>query len=246
MGREKKRSMKTRGHGKARPRAVVLVSGGMDSCVTASIAAQTHDVYALHASYGQRTEKMEKKAFRKVVRRIGAVATLEVNLRVLAEIGASSLLDRSMAVPTGKPKRGEIPSTYVPFRNGVLLAVAVAWAESVGAEKIFIGAVKVDTPEGYPDTSRKFFDAFEKTAMIGTKPRTKIFIVTPLVNMTKTEVVNKGIKIKAPLELTWSCYQGENVACGVCLSCKGRIKAFREAGAEDAVKYKTGKGKKAS
>ena len=231
--------MKTSRLGKARPRAVVLLSGGMDSCVTAAFAAQTHDVYALHASYGQRTQEMEKKAFRKVARRIGAAATIEVNLDMLAKIGASSLIDRSMPVPTGKLKRGKIPSTYVPFRNGVLLSVAVTWAESVGAEKIFIGAVMPDAPEGYPDTSRKFFDAFEKAAMIGTKPQTKISIIAPLVNLTKTEVVKKGMEINAPLEFTWSCYQDEKVACGVCLSCKGRMKAFREAGVKDPIPYRT-------
>ena len=238
MGREKKRSVKSSDTKSARPRAVVLLSGGMDSCVSAKIASRDFDVYALHASYGQRTQEMEKKAFRKIARKIGAAGTLEVDLEALARIGGSSLVDRAAPVPTDRVKRGKIPSTYVPFRNGLLLAVAVAWAESIGAEKIFIGAVLPDAPEGYPDTSSRFFKAFEKAAMIGTKPETKISIVAPLVNMTKTQVVKKGVALNAPFELTWSCYQDEYLACGVCLSCRGRMKAFRQAGFRDSIRYR--------
>jgi len=228
----------------AESRAVALLSGGMDSCVTTALAARTYDIYALHASYGQRTQQRERKAFKEVAARLGATETMEVDLGVLARIGSSSLVDSSMPIPTGDPVVGKIPSTYVPFRNGLMLSVAVAWAESVGAEKIFIGAVAPDAPEGYPDTTREFFDAFGRAANIGTKPETKIEIVAPVVDMTKMEVVKKGIELGAPFELTWSCYREEEVACGVCLSCKARLKAFHEAGAEDPIKYKSDKERK--
>ncbi len=230
--------MKAAGSNEATSRVVVLLSGGMDSCVTAALAAQTYEVYALHASYGQRTQERERKAFREVANSIGAAKTMEVDLGVLAQIGTSSLVDSSQPVPVAEPLRGEIPSTYVPFRNGVLLAVAAAWAESVGANKIFIGAVAPDTPQGYPDTTRVFFDAFERAIALGTKPETEISIEAPLVNMSKTEAVKKGMEIGAPLELTWSCYRDGDSACGVCLSCKSRIKAFSEAGVRDPVEYK--------
>ena len=224
---------------KPHPRAVVLLSGGMDSCVTASLAAKDHDVYALHASYGQRTQQREKRAFREVARSINASETLEVDLQALAKIGASSLVDKSAPIPTDG-ETGGIPSTYVPFRNGVLLSLAVAWAESVEAESVFIGAVGRDQSQGYPDTTREFFDAFENAANIGTRPETKVKIVVPLVKMTKTEVVKRGLELGAPLEHTWSCFQADEVACGVCMSCRGRKKAFREAGVEDKVPYEVG------
>jgi len=223
------------------PRAVVLVSGGLDSCVTAAIAARSRQIYALHASYGQRTQERERQAFRQITERLGAAGSLEVDLTVLAQVGASSLLDESAPIPEGAGKPGEIPSTYVPFRNGVLLSVAAAWAESLGAGEIFIGAVAPDAPQGYPDTTREFLDAFENAVLIGTRPETKIRIVAPLVNWPKTEVVKKGLELGAPLELTWSCYREEDEACGRCLSCEGRLKAFDEAGVEDPIIYKHGR-----
>lgn len=221
-----------------RKRAVVLLSGGMDSCVTAQIASLDFEVYALHAFYGQRTQDRERKAFRDVAQKIGAAKTLEVDLTILAAIGSSSLVDKSMPIPTVEQSAGRIPSTYVPFRNGVLLAIATAYAESIGAEAIFIGAVALDASEGYPDTTRRFFDAFENAANTGTKPETKIKIIAPLVSMSKTEVVKKGIELNAPFEHTWSCYQDEEMACGVCLSCKGRLTAFAQAGIEDPIPYR--------
>lgn len=220
-------------------RAVALLSGGMDSCVAAAVAARNNELFAMHASYGQRTREREKRSFREVAKRIGARDTLEVDLGVLAEIGGSSLVDESRPVPEGDLATGGIPSTYVPFRNGVLLALAVAWAESLEAGSVYIGAVAPDAPDGYPDTSSVFFEAFEHAAAIGTRPETKIKIVAPLVDMTKAEVVRKGLDMGAPLDATWSCYRNGDVACGTCLSCMGRIKAFEEAGVEDSVRYES-------
>ncbi len=221
-----------------KPPAVALMSGGLDSCVTAAIAARSQKLYALHASYGQRTQEREKRAFRDIAQKLGAAGSMEVDLTVLAQAGSSSLLDKSMTVPEGEGENGEIPSTYVPFRNGVLLAVAAAWAESLGAGEIFIGAVAPDAPQGYPDTSREFFDAFERAVLIGTRPETKIKIIAPMVDWPKADVVKRGLELDAPLELTWSCYTQEKKACGTCLSCEGRLKAFREAGARDPIPYK--------
>lgn len=215
------------------------MSGGMDSCVAAAIALQTHRVAALHATYGQRTDKREKRSFREIAAHMGINKTLELDLSFLKTIGGSSLTDPSRPVPELTPVKG-IPSTYVPFRNGVLLSAAMAWAEALGAEAIYIGAVAPDGPDGYPDTTASFFKAFERAAGIGTRPETNIRIMAPLVGMDKAEVVRTGLKLKAPLELTWSCYQSEKAACGRCLSCIGRMKAFEKAGVEDRIPYETG------
>ena len=216
--------------------AVVLMSGGMDSCVTAAIARRSHDIAALHASYGQRTENREKRAFREIAARMGIEKTLMLDLGFLKGIGGSSLTDPAIPVPEGIPPAG-IPSTYVPFRNGVMLSVSFAWAEVLGAEAVFIGAVAPDGPEGYPDTTPAFFEAFRKAAEIGTRPDTHIRIEAPIVGMDKIGVVRLGLKLGAPFELTWSCYQREDVACGRCLSCLGRMRAFENAGALDPIPY---------
>lgn len=243
MGAEEKRSM-TEPVKSGKPPAVALVSGGLDSCVTAAMAARSRSIYALHASYGQRTQNRERRAFREIAERLGAAGALEVDLSVLAKMGSSSLLNKSVPIPEGEGKTGEIPTTYVPFRNGVLLSVAAAWAESLGAGEIFIGAVAPDAPQGYPDTTREFFDALERAILIGTRPETKIKIMAPAVDWPKHEVVEKGLELGAPLELTWSCYAEEDEACGKCLSCESRLKAFREAGVEDPIPYKHKHGKR--
>ncbi len=220
----------------SRPLAVVLLSGGMDSCVTAAIAAETHELALLHVNYGQRTQARELRAFREQARHFGAKHTLEVDLPHLGRIGGSSLTDRRLEVERFEEVGEGIPSTYVPFRNGLLLSVAAGWAEVLGAEAIYVGAVEPDAP-GYPDCRPAFFEAFEKAIDLGTRPETRIRIVTPVIRMTKEEIVRRGLELNAPFHLTWSCYQREDLACGVCDSCHRRLEAFRAVGVPDPIPY---------
>ncbi|HZV12404.1 MAG TPA: 7-cyano-7-deazaguanine synthase QueC [Candidatus Kapabacteria bacterium] len=217
--------------------AVVLMSGGMDSCVSAAIAAQTYDIAALHLNYGQRTERRELRAFNEIADYLHAQKRLVVNIEHLAAIGGSSLTDSSIEVPTANLQRKGIPTSYVPFRNANFLSIAVSWAEVIGATKIFIGAVEEDS-SGYPDCRKSFYDAFNKVIREGTKPETSIEIITPLIDMTKAQIVKRGVEIGAPLQLTWSCYKNEDIACGVCDSCALRLRGFAQAGVEDPIPYK--------
>lgn len=219
------------------PLAVILLSGGMDSCVTAAIAAQTHCLALLHSSYGQRTEARERRAFEEIADRIGAAHRLHIEQRYMTRIGGSALTDAAIAVPGADlvaAETGQIPVTYVPFRNAHFLAAAVSWAEVLGAEKIFIGAVEQDS-SGYPDCRPAYYEAFEKLAGLGTRPETQIAIETPLIGCSKAEIVRRGIALGAPLDLTWSCYQSSGEACGICDSCALRRRAFEQAGVEDPV-----------
>ncbi|MFH1049565.1 MAG: 7-cyano-7-deazaguanine synthase [bacterium] len=256
-------------------KAVVLMSGGMDSAVCTSIAKESgYELAALHLNYGQRTQKREKKAFDDLTKYFGINEILEVNVSYFSQIGASSLTDTNIDIPitnfelritnelktqnsklpTEKSENGqlitdnelttpnsqletEIPSSYVPFRNGNILAIAASWAEAIGAIAIFIGAMQLDF-SGYPDCRREFFDAFEKAINLGTKPETNIEIVTPIINLTKKDVVIKGIELGVPFELTWSCYKDEDLACGVCDSCVLRLRGFEQAGFKDPIEYK--------
>ncbi|MEW6685802.1 MAG: 7-cyano-7-deazaguanine synthase QueC [Candidatus Edwardsbacteria bacterium] len=214
--------------------AVVLVSGGLDSCVTAAIAAQKYSLAFLHINYRQRTEKRELKAFHQIADFYKVKHRLIVDANFFSQIGGSSLTDEKIPVPPARFKKGIIPNTYVPFRNAYLLSVAVSWAEVVGASKIFIGAVEEDS-SGYPDCRKKFYQAFNKLIVVGTKPETKISVVTPLIKIKKSKIVQKGLKLKAPLHLTWSCYQNNKVPCGICESCLLRLKGFQEAGVKDPI-----------
>ncbi len=230
-------------------KAVVLLSGGMDSCVSAAIARATHDIALLHASYGQRTEQRERQSFEAMADFWGVPASrrLAVQLGYLAQIGGSALTDRRIAVPEdgagvtvrqGRPApKAAIPITYVPFRNAHLLSVAVSWAEVLRARAVFIGAVAEDS-SGYPDCRPEYYDAFQQVVRIGTRPETQIEIVTPVISMKKSEIVRRGIELGAPLHLTWSCYQFEDEACGMCDSCRLRLQAFREAGETDPLPYR--------
>jgi 7-cyano-7-deazaguanine synthase len=218
-------------------RGVVLMSGGMDSCVTAAIARRTHDLYCLHLNYGQRTESRELKAFTDIADHYGA-RRLVISMEHLTKIGGSSLTDPALPVPPADLTRKDIPSSYVPFRNANLLSVAVSWAETIGASAIFIGAVEEDS-SGYPDCRRVFFDAFEAAVRAGTRPETRISLVTPVIGMTKKDIVTEGVRLGAPLHLTWSCYTREDVACGVCDSCALRLRGFRQAGVKDPIPYAT-------
>jgi 7-cyano-7-deazaguanine synthase len=224
-----------------KPTAVVLLSGGMDSCVTASIARETHDLALLHASYGQRTERRERRAFDEIADFYGVRLRLAVSLDHFTQIGGSALTDARIAVPetqTGAPVGGNaIPSTYVPFRNAHFLAVAVSWAEVIGATAIFIGAVAEDS-SGYPDCRPEYYRVFQQLVREGTRPETQIEIVTPVIGMRKWEIVRRGMELGAPLDRTWSCYQFEDEACGVCDSCRLRLSAFAEAGIADPIAYR--------
>ena len=218
-------------------KAVVLVSGGLDSCVTAAIAAQNYELAFLHMNYGQRTEKRELKAFNDIADFYGVKERLVVDVGHFGQIGGSSLTDETMDVSKADLESKEIPTSYVPFRNANILAIATSWAEVIGARKLFIGAVQEDS-SGYPDCREEFFQAFNRVIELGTKPDTHITIETPIIHMKKWEIVKKGVELKAPLHLTWSCYQNEDEACGVCDSCALRLRGFQVAGVEDPIPYK--------
>jgi len=217
-------------------KAVVLVSGGMDSLVTAAIANREYELFVLHLNYGQRTEKRELKAFNDIADFYKVRKRLVVNVDYLSKIGGSSLTDDNIEVSEADLKFKGIPTSYVPFRNANILSIAVSWAEVIGASKIFIGAVEEDS-SGYPDCKEVFYEAFNKAIELGTKPETHITIETPIIHLKKSEIVRKGIEHKAPFELSWSCYQNEEKACGVCDSCALRLRGFQLAGFEDPIEY---------
>ena len=225
--------------------AVVAVSGGMDSCVTATIANENFELAFAHINYGQRTEKRELKAFYDIADYFGVNERLVVNYSHLSKIGGSSLTDKNIAVSKADlsnkrnlPAGRQIPTSYVPFRNANILSACVSWAEVIKAKTIFIGAVYEDS-SGYPDCRTEFFSAFEKLIDLGTKPETSIKIETPIIHLSKAEIIKKGIELNAPLHLTWSCYQNEDEACGVCDSCALRLRGFQQAGVEDPINYNT-------
>jgi 7-cyano-7-deazaguanine synthase len=216
-------------------RAVVLLSGGMDSCVCAALAARDHEAAALHVSYGQRTEQREHRSFLAICDRLGIRERLVVRNEALRAIGGSALTDRNIAVPESHLIGQDIPVTYVPFRNAHFLAAAVSWAEVLDAEKIYIGAVEQDS-SGYPDCRPAYYQAFNEVVKAGTKEG-RIEILTPLIAMPKAAIVRLGLELHAPFDLTWSCYSREDEGCGVCDSCVLRLRAFQEAGAADPVRY---------
>jgi 7-cyano-7-deazaguanine synthase len=218
-------------------RAVVLLSGGMDSCVCAALATQDYNVAAVHVSYGQRTEAREREAFSAICDRLGIEDRLVVRNDALRAIGGSALTDANIAVPESHAIGHDVPVTYVPFRNAHFLSVAVSWAEVLQAENIYIGAVEQDS-SGYPDCRPEYYETFNAVIKAGTKEG-KIKIVTPLIAMRKAEIVKRGLELGAPLDLTWSCYSREDRACGVCDSCVLRLRAFRDAGASDPIPYVT-------
>jgi 7-cyano-7-deazaguanine synthase len=220
-----------------RPLAVVCVSGGMDSAVTAALAARTHRLAFLHGGYGQRTEGRERTSFHLLADHFAAEARLVVDLTALRAVGGSSLTDRSIPVREGAPEQGRIPTSYVPFRNAHLLSAAVSWAEVLGAEAVFVGAVEQDS-SGYPDCRPEFYEAFQEAVRRGTRPETRLEIVTPVIHLRKSEIVRRGQELGVPFEKTWSCYQAEDAACGVCESCLLRRQAFAEAGVADPLPYR--------
>jgi len=224
-----------------KPRSVVCLSGGMDSCVCAALAVREYETYALHVSYGQRTEARELRAAEEIAKLLGIRELMRLKTDLFRRIGGSALTDSGIAVPeAGEDEAiGEsVPVTYVPFRNAHFLAAAVSWAEVLGAGKVLIGAVEQDS-SGYPDCRPAYYDAFNTLIRMGTKDG-GIEVLTPLIRMRKREIVRLGVELGAPLHVSWSCYSGEAEACGVCESCALRLRAFREAGAVDSVPYAAG------
>ncbi len=217
--------------------SIVLVSGGMDSCVTAAIAkTENKEIAFLHISYGQRTEERERKAFNDIADFYNAEKRLVVSIEYLAKIGGSSLTDESIEVAEANLESKEIPTSYVPFRNANMLAIATSWAEVLQANSIYVGAVAEDS-SGYPDCRPEFYAAFEKTIEVGTKPETIIKIKTPIIHLTKAEIIHKGSQLNAPLYLSWSCYKNEDLACGTCDSCALRLRGFATANLVDPIEY---------
>jgi 7-cyano-7-deazaguanine synthase len=210
----------------------------MDSCVAAAVAhAEDHKLAFLHVSYGQLTQRRELKAFERLSEHYGVERRLVVETEYLRAIGGSALTDPDVPLPRGELNRSVVPASYVPFRNANLLSIAVSWAEVLRARYIYIGAVEEDS-SGYPDCRRSFFEAFNAVIRLGTKPGTELDIVTPLIRLTKKQIVNLGQQLGAPFHLTWSCYKAEDEACGNCDSCLLRLKGFSEAGVEDPVPYR--------
>ncbi|MGZ4733752.1 MAG: 7-cyano-7-deazaguanine synthase QueC [Terriglobales bacterium] len=216
-------------------RAVVLLSGGMDSAVCAALAVRDHEAAAVHVSYGQRTEERERQSFLAICQRLKIHDRLMVSNDAFRAIGGSALTDESIPVPDADNIGTDIPVTYVPFRNAHFLAVAVSWAEVLGAEKVYIGAVEPDS-SGYPDCRPAYYQAFNEVVIAGTRDG-RIRILTPLIAMRKAEIVRLGLELGAPFDLTWSCYSREDEACGVCDSCVLRLRAFEAAGVRDPIPY---------
>jgi 7-cyano-7-deazaguanine synthase len=219
-----------------RQKAIVLVSGGLDSCVTAAIAAKDYDLIFLHLNYRQKTEKRELQAFNDIADFYKVNQRVVVDVSFFSKIGGSSLTDPQMDVSRADLENEHVPTSYVPFRNANILAVATSHAEVFGASKIFIGAVEEDS-SGYPDCRVDFFKAFNNVIKIGTKPETDLEIITPVISLKKWQIVKKGIELGAPLDKTWSCYQSENEACGVCDSCALRLRGFQKIGIKDPLPY---------
>ncbi|MDQ3804651.1 MAG: 7-cyano-7-deazaguanine synthase [Acidobacteriota bacterium] len=209
----------------------------MDSCVTAAVArVENAELAFLHVSYGQLTERRERRAFEELADYYGVARRLATSIEHLARIGGSSLTDGGVPVAEANLDSREIPTSYVPFRNAHLLAIATSWAEVIGARRVYIGAVAEDS-SGYPDCRPEFYAAFQRAVDLGTRPETRVEIRTPVIHLRKSEIVRRGVELCAPLQLTWSCYQSEGLACGRCDSCALRLRAFREAGLADPVPY---------
>jgi 7-cyano-7-deazaguanine synthase len=218
--------------------AIVSLSGGLDSCVTSAIASQEYELVLFHANYKQRTEKRELKSFHDIGDFYGIEKRLIIDFSHFSKIGGSSLTDWNLPVKEADLSNNSIPNSYVPFRNANILSACISWGEVINASAIFIGAVHEDS-SGYPDCRPEFFAAFEEMAKLGTRPETNIKIITPVINFSKKDIVLKGKELNAPLHLTWSCYQNEDAACGICDSCALRLRGFQSAGIEDPINYKT-------
>lgn len=216
--------------------AVIAVSGGLDSCVTAAIANEKYELAFAHFNYGQRTERRELKSFNDIANFFNVKKTMIYDFRHFSVIGGSALTDKKIKISKADLNNKEIPATYVPFRNANILSACVSWAEVLNATAVFIGAVYEDA-SGYPDCRPEFFHSFQKVIDTGTKPATKIKIETPVINLSKEEIIKLGVELNAPIHLTWSCYKNEDIACGVCDSCAFRLRGFQKAGIKDPLPY---------
>ncbi len=218
-------------------KAVCVISGGMDSALSSYIAKvkDGYEVVAVHFNYGQKTEKKELECFKSISKELSTLKEYILDLGFLGDIGGSALTDRDIEVPVDGIEKG-IPVTYVPFRNGIFLSIAAAIAEREGADAIYIGVVEEDS-SGYPDCSESFIAKLEEAIVVGTKPTTKIKLVTPLVHLKKEDIVQKSYELGVPLNKTWSCYKAEDRACGVCDSCRLRLKGFDKANLTDLIPY---------
>ncbi|MCP5063078.1 MAG: 7-cyano-7-deazaguanine synthase QueC [Ignavibacteriae bacterium] len=220
-----------------KPLAVIAVSGGLDSCVTTAIANKEYDLALAHFNYGQRTEEKELQSFNKIADYFEVEKRMVIDFSHFQKIGGSSLTDKSIEIKEADLNNENVPNSYVPFRNGNMLSACASWAEIIEANSIFIGAVFEDS-SGYPDCRPDFLSTFETMLNLGTKPETKIKIKAPIINMNKKEIIKLGLELKAPLELTWSCYSDEDEACGVCDSCALRLRGFQSLGIVDPIAYK--------
>jgi 7-cyano-7-deazaguanine synthase len=217
-------------------KAVCIISGGMDSALSAKIAKEdSYEIIALHFNYGQLTEKRELESFRKISKNLSVIESYEIDLDFFKLIGASALIDSSLEVPTGGIESG-IPITYVPFRNGIFISIATAIAEKHGAEALYIGVVEEDS-SGYPDCRDEYILSMQNSINLGTRDETKLEIKMPLVHLKKEQIVQKSLELGIQLQDTWSCYKREDVACGVCDSCRLRLKGFKRAGISDPINY---------
>ncbi len=217
-------------------KAVCIISGGMDSALSAKIAQKEgYEIIALHFNYGQRTQSKELQCFRKIAEDVNASEVYEIDLPFFEQIGASALTDKSIDIPTGGIEEG-VPVTYVPFRNGIFLSIAASVAEKHAAEALFIGVVEEDS-SGYPDCRESYIEQMQKAINMGTKEETVLTIKMPLVMLSKSEIVEKSLALSVPLENTWSCYKEEEEACGVCDSCRLRLRGFQQAGVKDPIRY---------
>jgi 7-cyano-7-deazaguanine synthase len=218
-------------------KAICILSGGMDSTLASYMAKNNgYEIIAVHFNYGQRTQDRELKAFRDICEDLEILEKYEIDIPFFTQIGASALTDKNIDVPTGGIEAG-VPITYVPFRNGIFLSITAAIAEKEGATAMYIGVVQEDS-SGYPDCTDSFINDMKKAINQGTKEETKIEILTPLVHLSKAQIVQEAIKLNVPLEHTWSCYKEENEACGVCDSCRLRLNGFKIAGVKDPISYK--------
>jgi len=218
-------------------KAVCVISGGMDSALSAAIAKKDgYDIIAVHFNYNQRTQQKELESYRKIIKELDVVQSYEIDLPFFEDIGASALTDKSIDVPTGGLEDG-VPITYVPFRNGIFLSISASIAEKHQAKAIYIGVVQEDS-SGYPDCRDSYIKAMQKAINLGTKDETQITIQMPLVHLSKALIVQKALELNVPLQHTWSCYQDEDKACGVCDSCRLRLKGFEQAGVKDPIEYR--------
>jgi len=217
-------------------KVVCIISGGMDSALSAKLAQnEGHEIIAVHYNYGQRTQTKELEAYRLIADSVNAIEKYEIDLPFFETIGASALTDKTIDVPTSGLEEG-VPITYVPFRNGIFLSIAAAIAEKHGAVALYIGVVEEDS-SGYPDCRESYIKQMQEAINLGTKDETILEIKMPLVALKKSQIVQKSLELDVPLELTWSCYKSEKLACGICDSCRLRLNGFAKAGAIDPITY---------